>query len=233
MKQAQNKGEEFLSMNTIEEALPLFQQIMDLICITFGENCEVTLHDWSKGYEHSIVAIKNGHVTKRQVGDCGSNLGLEIMRGKIEGGNRFNYMTKTSCGQMLKSSTIYLTNDNGETIGALCVNIDITEALDFQKSFASFIGAETVSQIETPAESIEFHANNVGQLTDFLISQSLELVNKPSDQLTKEDKMTILKFLDEKGLFLITKSGDKVCQFLNISKFTFYNYLEMIRGEKE
>ena len=36
-----------------------------------------------------------------------------------------------------------------------------------------------------------------------------------------------------KRYLLITNQGNKVCQFLNISKFTLYNYLDTIRGDKE
>ena len=36
----------------------------------FGPNCEVVIHDLSDNYkENSIVAIENGHVSNRKVGD--------------------------------------------------------------------------------------------------------------------------------------------------------------------
>ena len=219
-------------MKTIEEALPLLKRIMKLISLTVGEKCEVVLHDWSKGYEQSIIAIENGHVTRRQVGDCGSNLGLEVMRGTIKDGDRFNYITKTSMGKTLKSSTTYICDDESSVLGALCINIDVTNFLDFHQSFNSFMGVDMNDQTDSSSENIEYHANNVSQLTDFLITKSLDLVNKPTDQMTKEDKLKIIKYLDEKGTFLITKSGDKVCQFLGISKFTLYNYLDAIRQKE-
>ena len=51
--------------------------------------------------------------------------------------------------------------------------------------------------------------------------------------MTKEDKMKALKYLDEKGALLITKSGSKICKYFGISKFTLYNYLEEIREKGE
>ncbi len=47
--------------------------------------------------------------------------------------------------------------------------------------------------------------------------------------MNKESKMKLLKFLDEKGVFLIKKSGERLCELLSISKFTLYNYLDEIR----
>ena len=70
--------------------LSVLQEVMHLIAEEFGSQCEVVLHDWSHGYEKTIVAIENGHVSGRKVGDCGSNLGLEVIRGTSDGGNQFN-----------------------------------------------------------------------------------------------------------------------------------------------
>ena len=59
----------------------LLVNIMKLIAAEFGPQCEIVLHDWSKEYDKTIIAIENGHVSGRKVGDGGSNLGLEVMRG--------------------------------------------------------------------------------------------------------------------------------------------------------
>lgn len=63
-----------------------------------------------------------------------------------------------------------------------------------------------------------------------MIEKSLQQINKPVDQMTKEDKLEILRYLDEKGTFLITKSGDKVCNALKMSKYTMYSYLDIVRS---
>ena len=51
--------------------------------------------------------------------------------------------------------------------------------------------------------------------------------------LTKEDKVAVVRYLDEKGAFLIKKSAEKVADFLGISRFTVYNYLNEGNGTKE
>ena len=92
----------------------MLESIMKLIAAQFGENCEVVLHDWSKEYSSTIVAIENGHVSGRKVGDAGSNLGLEVMRGTSDGSNQLNYLTKTKDGKILRSSSLSLQG------GSLC-----------------------------------------------------------------------------------------------------------------
>ena len=44
--------------------------------------------------------------------------------------------------------------------------------------------------------------------------------------MNKEDKITAIKFLNESGAFLITKSGDKISTYFGISKYTLYSYID-------
>lgn len=208
-------------MNRIEDQLDLIKSIMKLIAEHIGENCEVALHDWSKGYDHSIAAIENGHVTGRTIGDCGSNLGLEVMRGTVKDGDRYNYITQTKKGSTLRSSTIYLKNDDGQPIGALCINQDISEMI-FMKNIV-----DTLVNVDNGTN--EVFANDVNEILDFLLANSLRIVGKPVNHMIKEDKLQALKYLDEKGAFLVSKAGNKICEFFDISKFTLYNYLDEIR----
>lgn len=199
------------------------KDLMKLITAEFGSNCETVLHDWSNGYDKTIVAIENGHVTGRKVGDPGSNLGLEVMRGTQDGSSQLNYVTKTADNRMLKSSSLYVKNVNGEPIGAFCINYDITDLL----SAKDVLGDLTMGDEE---ERDEQFVTDVNDLLDYLLSQSEIIVGKQANDMTKEDKLKALKYLDDKGAMLITKSGTKICKFFDISKFTLYNYLEEIRN---
>ena len=61
--------------------LELLEQIAKAIAVQFGSNCEVVLHELSgKSAYSSIVAIENGHVTGRKVGDGASHVVLEQVR---------------------------------------------------------------------------------------------------------------------------------------------------------
>ena len=57
------------------------KQIAKGIAAQFGSNCEVVVHELSEqSAYHSIVAIENGHVTGRKVGDGPSHVVLEALR---------------------------------------------------------------------------------------------------------------------------------------------------------
>ncbi len=211
-------------MKSIYDNLPLFSQILDLIENHFGSNCEVVLHDNTKEYEHTIVDIRNGHITGRKIGDCGGNWGLQVMSKTSGDTYIYNKIVHTRSGKIIRGSSTFIKDDEGNNIGSICINMDITDSLKCEEYLKQF-NHYTAS---TPSSN-ELFVTDVNQLMDNLILQCESMFNKPSNQLTKDEKLEIIRFLDNKGAFLITRSGDKVCEFLNISKFTLYNYLETVR----
>ena len=188
----------------------------------YGPNCEVVVHDLdSNDPNSSIVAIENGHVTGRKVGDGPSHVVLEALRsGRENLTDHLSYLTRTKDGKILKSSTIYVRDDDGEAIGIFAINYDITLMLAMEENLKQFTATD---QDQREPERI---SRNVGDLLDELIEQSVKIVGKPVALMTKEDKVKAIQFLNETGAFLITKSGDKVCKFFGISKYTLYSYID-------
>nr|WP_243152043.1 helix-turn-helix transcriptional regulator [Pseudoflavonifractor sp. 524-17] len=188
----------------------------------FGPNCEVVVHDLvSNDVERSIVAIENGHVSGRKVGDGPSHVVLEALnsdRTKLK--DHLSYLTRTKDGKILKSSTLYIRDDGGEAIGIFSINYDITLMLAMETTLKQFTSTAQDSREPEPI------AHNVSDLLEELIEQSVKVVGKPVALMNKEDKVKAIQFLNNTGAFLITKSGDKVCKFFGISKYTLYSYID-------
>ncbi|MCM3749423.1 helix-turn-helix transcriptional regulator [Paenibacillus pasadenensis] len=207
-------------MDSVEAMLPTLSELAGGIAAQFGDRCEVVIHDWSRPYDSTIVFIANGHVTGRKVGDPGTNLGLEVMRGTSEGGHRQNYVTRTKDGRMLRSTSIYLKNSEGTAIGAMCINLDISELLAAEKAIQGLIGMQELSPIQ------ESFVSNVGELLDSLIQEAEDAVGRPPAFMSREERVRFIGLLDRKGAFLIKKAGEKLCAYLGISKYTLYSDLE-------
>jgi len=214
-------------VNRVQDEFRMFQSLMKGLTAIFGTNCEVVLHDLTEGYESTVVMIENGHVTDRRVGDCGSNLGLEVLRGTVVDGDKYGYFTNTRDGRVLRSSSIYIRNDDGKVVGCLCVNFDVSNLMVADKTIRSLI-----SNGEGEKEE-EFFVNDVNQLLDALLRKAREEVGKPVSYMSREEKVKVVRFLDQKGAFLITKAGNRICQFLDISKFTLYSYLDEVHSESQ
>ena len=235
-------------MKTIYDDWETWQRLMSMLEHQFGSNCEIILHDLTKDYNHTIVDIRNGHITGRNIGDCGSNLGLEVLRGTVQEGDRYNYVVYTRDGKILRSSTMFIKNDEGNVIGCLCINLDITETVrleEFLRRYNSYEITEDTTQNLLPASQkntstnvpsdsssdSEVFANNITEVLEFLITQADKRSGKPVDELSRKEKIEFVRYLDQKGAFLVTKSSERICEHLKVSRFTLYNYLDLIRKE--
>lgn len=195
----------------------------------FGRNCEVVIHDLrGNDLEHSIIAIENGHVTGRSIGDGPSHIVLESLKGDPKMlQDRISYLTRTSDGRVLKSTTLFIRDDEDSVIGLLGINYDISMLVSLEGSLRDFTGQD---RLTSEPEAI---SRNVADLLDELLEHSVSLVGKPTAMMSKDDKIRAIRFLDDNGAFLITKSGPKVCQYFGISTYTLYSYLDEIRKTSE
>lgn len=202
--------------------LELYTRMATALAAQFGENCEVLVHDLTgDDPEHTIVAIENGHVSQRHTGDGPSRVALEAMQEKHPERltDRYGYLLKTHDGRILKSSTLYIRNEQGGIDGIFCINYDITGLLMAQQAVGSLLGKED-------HKAADVIPQNINELLDELIEQSVEKVGKPVALMTKDDKVAAIQFLNNAGAFLVTKSGDKISRYFGISKYTLYAYLD-------
>ncbi|MBQ9148890.1 MAG: transcriptional regulator [Oscillospiraceae bacterium] len=195
----------------------------------FGSNCEIVVHDLcAEEPERSIIAIENGHVTGRRLGDGPSHVVWEALKADpklLE--DRLAYLTRTEDGKILKSSTIFIRDESGKPVGILAINYDITMMKLMEDTIHAF------TETDTPSEEPQTITHNVNDLLDELIKQSAKLVGKPVALMTKDDKVKAIRFLNDSGAFLITKAGQRVCNFFGISKYTLYSYIDEAKGEKD
>ncbi|SES74269.1 Predicted transcriptional regulator YheO, contains PAS and DNA-binding HTH domains [Natronincola peptidivorans] len=198
--------------------------IVEGISKTFGKNCEVVLHEL-KNSKKSIVAIYNGHVTGRSIGSTMLDVGIEAIRKGNDADNILNYRNKSSDGRVLKSSTMFIRDENDEIIGCICINNDISEFVVAQKSLEEYLKTETKEEVSLG----DVPNNNVNDVLINIVSETLENFGKPVSYMNKEEKVNIVKRLDEQGAFLIKGAIDYVAKILCVSRYTIYNYLDEIR----
>lgn len=212
-----------------ENELEALRRIAKGIAAQFGTNCEVVIHEISeRSTSSSIVALENGHVTGRTLGDGPSQVVLERLAqndGCPE--DHLCYLTRTPDGKILKSTTIYIPNEDGKVAAILGINLDISTLAMAEQTLSGMISAREPKE-ETPARI----SSNVSELLDDLIEQSDRLVGKPVAMMTKDDKVRAIHFLNEHGAMLITKSGDRIANHFGISKYTLYSYLDVKTGGK-
>jgi len=220
-------------MNRDDLTLESLVMIAHGIARQFGNDCEVCIHDLqANDLEHTICYIINGHVSGRKIGDGASKIVLETLEALKKGDNvsdHLGYRTHTSDGRILKSSTIFLKDESGKYRFILGINHDMTDFINAQSALSNI-----VENIEAAGEDIYGQIPlSVNDLLDNLIEQSVKLVGKTPALMTKDEKVKAIKFLQDAGAFLITRSGDKISQFFGISKFTLYSYIDQAKAVDE
>ncbi len=208
--------------------LDALRRIAKGIAAQFGSNCEVVVHEISEhSTQRSICAIENGHVSGRKLGDGPSQVVLEQL-GKGDGcpEDHLCYLTRTPDGKLLKSSSVYIRDDEGKVAAIFCINFDISTLVMAEQALRQL--TSTNPENDPPARIM----HNVNDLLDDLLEQSVHMIGKPVTMMSKEDKVRAIRFLNDHGALLITKSGDKIANYFGISKFTLYSYLDVKTGGK-
>ncbi len=206
-------------MSYVTENFDQLKEIGKCIAMQFSTNCEVVLHDLTRPYDQSIVAIWNGHVTGRKLGEGLTVAEVEILRSATMPEDRYNYINYTKDGRALRSSSKYFLDEKGKLVGCLCINFDITALVMAQNVL------QTVTISEQSVGTEEVFTDRVDELLEVLMIEGVKSTGKTLESLDKEDKVAVVRYLDSKGAFLIKKSAERVAEFLGISRFTVYNYL--------
>lgn len=216
-------------MKLLETYIPLVNFIADII----GPNCEVLLHD-VVDVQNSVIAIRNGYISGRQIGCPLTDLGLELLEKKsyIHQSAIVNYLSRTASGEKLRSSTYFIKNENSELIGMLCVNIllspdgmavnnladKLINALVANHSIAGAVAVEEEKVVESLQTSIE-------NVADSAIDKIVGEYDMPVERMSINEKISIVQKLNANGVFKIKGAITKVASTLQASESTIYRYL--------
>jgi predicted transcriptional regulator YheO len=207
-----------------EALLETLSTIGDGVCAVLGEWCEVVIHDL-RDLDHSIVHI-SGNVTGRKEGGHLTDLGLANIRsGHTE--PLMNYTSYTDDGKTLKSSSVFVHDENGDPVAAFCINLNVTPLLLFTRFLRTLPAGQ-----EEPEFSESF-SPDLGQMVETMIAECAYQVGKPISLMSKSDRVQVVKLLDERGVFQLRKSVPLVAERLGVTQKTVYNYLTELEAQAE
>jgi len=195
------------------------------IARTFGDLCEVVIHDFSDP-ERSIIGIE-GNVTKRNIGGSVTEIGLAALRGGDSQEDLIGYVRNTKDGKTLRSSTIMLRDPSGHVIGCLCINLDITEVVAFRKALT-----QLVPEIAVPPVAVRF-TDEIEEVLGRIVEEALAENLKAPSAMSRDERLALIAALDRRGAFQIQRGVPTIAQLLGVSRTTVYTYLEEVRsGER-
>jgi predicted transcriptional regulator YheO len=194
---------------------PAMAAIVDLL----GPGCEVVLHDMSRP-DASVIAIE-GNVTGREVGAPLTNSGLTSLRSP-ESGRVYSYTTVAEGGRVIKSASVFLSDDKGTIFGGLCINLDITPFLTFDSHLQGLLRS---TDEEAPSQTF---GGDVGEVLDKMLDEAIAATGIPISLMQRADRLRVVRTLEEKGAFLLRKAMPLVAERLGVSRHTIYSDLAEI-----
>lgn len=212
--------------------------LVDFLGQVLGPDYEVVLHDLTD-MSNSIVAIANGHISGREVGAPLTSLALAMISDKRYLNKDFhvNYNGIAADNKLLRSSTMYIKDDMGKLIGMLCINFDDNRYQELSTKLFQlchpdqFVEQNIAIRSSVDLSNIQNHEQFPDSVSSIMENVILDVIQQdgiPAERLTKEEKIRIVKRLDEQGIFLLKGAVPYVAEVLHSSPASIYRYLNEI-----
>lgn len=210
----------------MNEILKPYVPIARMLVQTFGEDCEVVLHDLEDP-AHSVVYVENNTVTGRTVGQSFDQLVRQvILSGDLQENYMANYYFTAPNGKYIRSSTLLIRDADEKLAGAMCINLDTTKIQAQIAYLQSFLPRSAPPK---PA-SDDMPEPHISVMIESLMDRIL--ADCDITRLSREQRIEKVRFMEQKGIFLMKGSVEKVAEKLAINKVTVYSYLDEVRGKR-
>ena len=197
--------------------------IAEAIAGFLGRNCEVCIHDLAS-LQNSLVYIA-GNVTGRKPGAPATDLLVRTLQQQdSEIRDLHNYRTVSNDGRALKSSTVFIRNEAGRPVAALCINLDTTDFFNASQMLLPFL-----NNLETPQNGNETFAHSLEETIESLFARAIMTVGKQAVSMNTAEKIRLVMILEGDGAFRLKGAVEQVARMTGVSRHSIYSYLKKIR----
>ena len=215
------------------KSLEPYAKLVDFLSAALGDNCEVGLHDLTSK-DQEIVAISNNPISGREVGAKLSNLSLHYLEEKqyLDHDYVMNYKTVGNDGKLMRAATYFIKEEGREMpVGMLCINVNISDLEYLTSTIKKILGIKEEKDIEFKMDNpVEILSSPLDEMIDMYIKECLEKMGFPSyflaERLNVDEKIKVVKYLQEKGTFKVKGAIVLVAEKLAVSEPTVYRYLK-------
>lgn len=201
------------------DVLELLAQLVPQLARSIGPDCEVVLHD-NREAPPRILAIGNGHVTRRGVGDLMTRISIGDMEMHDLREPLYNYDSVTPDGRQLRVSLIPVIVE-GETVAYFAINFMIGDLVMAQRALAQLTRTE-----QRPDEIHETFQSSLLPLR-FVIERCLKDFPCPPHLLSREERIALVGRLRSDGAFRLRGAVREIAARLGISRAAIYNYVKL------
>lgn len=215
------------------KSLEPYAKLVYFLSAALGDNCEIALHDLTSK-DQEIVAISNNPISGREVGAKLSDLSLHYLEEKqyLNHDYVMNYKTVGNDGKLMRAATYFIKEEGREMpVGMLCINVNISDLEYLTSTIKKILGIKEEKDIEFKMDNpVEILSSPLDEMIDMYIKECLEKMGFPSyflaERLNVDEKIKVVKYLQEKGTFKVKGAIVLVAEKLAVSEPTVYRYLK-------
>lgn len=139
-------------------------------------------------------------------------------------------------------ATYFIHDEQGESIGALCLNYDVQHYVEVRKQLDQLILMDPAKRIDgmqgaivsddTHLHKVEISESmypTVDDVIQNLIQRALEPFEAEAGRLSPEERISIVEELYKNGLFVLKGSVYALAKALEVSEPTVYRYLNRVK----
>lgn len=213
----------------MNKKLETYVTMVDFLAEFMGESTEVVLHDLTD-WHHSVVAIRNGHISGRQVGDPITEINLRILRSEVH--KKVPYMNnepkKFRKKESIKSASWFIKDENEVLIGMICINSDCHELIAARDLLNKMIKPPIVENDSKEKGPKKINID-VKELVDNNLSHISEDLLKKLKFLSKDEKVELVGKLDKMGTFSVKGTVWYLANSMGVSVPTLYRYISLTK----
>jgi predicted transcriptional regulator YheO len=199
-----------------------YQAVSDAIATLLRPHAEVVLHDLSNG---EIYFIANP-LSKRVPGDPSLT---ELSATEAREGTVIGPYPKTNWdGRAMRSITAVIRPEAGaEPAGLMCINFDVSQFQALESLARGFIAFAEPSDKPSALFGPDWREEANEIVGQFLCTQAVTLAS-----MSRQERLELVRLLDEKGLFDIRNSIPYLAQITHLSRATLYKTLKQARSSE-
>ncbi|WP_188006684.1 Transcriptional regulator [Sporosarcina sp. ANT_H38] len=209
-------------MSNLNSYIPIVEFIANFL----GHDSEVILYDTNKDM---VVFVKHPFDPNIGVGSPIPDMEKKFIKQKVyeEEDSLVNYRAFSFERRKLRSASHFIKNSGGELTGIITINYKVDELIELRSVLNRLIsGQETIQyKGEDFYESFDLSFEDLMNKT---IQDVLAKFDVAPDRLSQEEKIELIRSLDQKGIFLIKGSVAEVSKVLNTSETSIYRYINKL-----
>lgn len=206
-----------------------YTHMVDFLGGCFDNNTEIVLYSLDN-IKSSIIAVHNGHISGKKIGDSLSSFAISKLKDKGKEGPPYylNHISLSKDKTPLRSNTFFILDKAGKPRGVITISTDVAKyqkAADLLLALASMPNMENGNSNAIDLERLQSTPKDL--IMDIIYDVTSKKEIEPS-RLLPEEKLEVVRRLNNENFFLMKGAVNQIATILDSSEATIYRYLSKV-----